>query len=632
MSKIPYKKRENSNFIFSNYDKKFGLRLDFTQIKHQNHSIPSSSKNKNNKKNISLDPNSGRIKNKYFGNNSFNLTSSSVNHSANNSVRKKKVSSNRIGISFSTSKKKRLINGNSKSFNESNISTINGKKKLNLSYSRSQTPNFQKNNNNNKLNKSLTSGTSPIISKQKKNYKIGNKSFSPFIYNNSKINKIIPSNTYFLNSSHNNNSINNNSTNHNINKGYFRPKNIFSAFKKKKIDEDKIKKYFIMNNSVNFIKKNQKNINVSPMIPKNISILYNDKETITSESLLSNHMNNLHKINQIEETKNSDHQKIQSQEISKIENYLNLTNSFQNSNNETKKNIKKIKCMHDLSKTGMSGDEKKVNQDNYFIFKNFGNSFENIYMGVCDGHGFFGHEVSGYIRENLPMDLNHMIKAKKLNLLNDDLSEVIKQTFITENNSLLRNRMIDSNLSGSTCVSVIYTPIKLIIANIGDSRCVLGKLNKNNKWDYENLSRDHKPTIPEEAERIKKKGGRIRPMKDDDGSFVGPLRVYMKDKDMPGLAMTRSFGDYFASTAGTISIPEIGEHLFQDEDKFLILASDGLFEFIDSNEVVSIVKDYYIRNDIVGCCEFLYKESCRRWIQEEEDTIDDITIIVVFFE
>ena len=627
MSKIPYKKRENSNNIFTNHDKTIGLRLDFTQIKQQNNSILSFSKNKNNKKNISPNPNSGRVKNKYFGNNSFNLTSYSVNHSANNSVRKKKVPSNRIGISsYSTSKKNKLLNGNSKSFNESNISITNGKKKLNLSYSRSQTPNIQKNNNN-KLNKSLTSGTSPIIYKKKKNNKIGNKSFSPFVYKNSNIKKIIPSNTYYLNNSHNNN------INHNINKGgYFQPKNIFSAFKKKKIDEDKIKKYFIMNNSVNNIKKNQKNINISQMIPKNISILYNDKETITSESLLSNHMNNIHKINQFEETKNSEHQKIQSQEITKMENFLNLTNSFQNQSNPQKKNIKKIKCMHDLSKTGMSGDEKKVNQDNYFIFKNFGNSFENIYMGVCDGHGLYGHEVSGYIRENLPMDLNHMIKAKKLNLLNDDLSEVIKQTFITENNSLLRNRMIDSNLSGSTCVSVIYTPKKLIIANIGDSRCVLGKLNKNNKWEYENLSRDHKPSLPEEAERIKKKGGRIRPMKDDDGTFVGPLRVYMKDKDMPGLAMTRSFGDYFASTAGTISIPEIGEHLFNEEDKFLILASDGLFEFIDSSEVVKIVKDYYVVNDIVGCCEFLYKESCRRWIQEEEDTIDDITIIVVFFE
>ena len=46
------------------------------------------------------------------------------------------------------------------------------------------------------------------------------------------------------------------------------------------------------------------------------------------------------------------------------------------------KNKKRIKCMHDLSKTGLAGDEKKVNQDNYFIFKNFNNDFENIFMGV----------------------------------------------------------------------------------------------------------------------------------------------------------------------------------------------------------------------------------------------------------
>ena len=106
----------------------------------------------------------------------------------------------------------------------------------------------------------------------------------------------------------------------------------------------------------------------------------------------------------------------------------------------------------------------------------------------------------------------------------------------------------------------------------------------------------------------------------------------MKDKDMPGLAMTRSFGDYFASTAGTICEPEVTEHYFKEEDKFIIIASDGLFEFIESEEIVNIVKDYYLKNDIVGCCEYLYKESCRRWIQEEEDTIDDITIIIVFFE
>jgi hypothetical protein len=89
---------------------------------------------------------------------------------------------------------------------------------------------------------------------------------------------------------------------------------------------------------------------------------------------------------------------------------------FNGINLKNKKKIfkgKKIKCMHDLSKTGLSGDDKKVNQDNYFIFKNFVQGFDYIFMGVCDGHGYYGHEVSGYIKENLSMDLNHMIKAQK---------------------------------------------------------------------------------------------------------------------------------------------------------------------------------------------------------------------------
>ena len=299
--------------------------------------------------------------------------------------------------------------------------------------------------------------------------------------------------------------------------------------------------------------------------------------------------------------------------------------------NEPEFKGKKIKCIHDISKTGLSGDDKKVNQDRDFIFHNFVSGFDNIFMGVCDGHGFFGHEISEYIKENLPMDLNRIIKSKKLDINKDDLSKILIETFIMENNSLLRNKQIDSDLSGSTCVSVIYTPQKLIIANLGDSRCVLGK-KVNEEWKYENLSRDHKPDIKEEADRIIKQGGRIRPMIDEDGCYVGPMRVYMKDKDMPGLAMTRSFGDYFASLAGTISIPEIKEHILTKEDRFIILASDGLFEFISSEEVGNIVKGYYEKDDIVGCCEFLYKESYRKWIQEEEDTVDDITIILVFFE
>ena len=94
----------------------------------------------------------------------------------------------------------------------------------------------------------------------------------------------------------------------------------------------------------------------------------------------------------------------------------------------------------------------------------------------------------------------------------------------------------------------------------------------------------------------------------------------MREKDMPGLAMTRSFGDYFGSIAGVIAEPEVTEYFLKEEDKFMILASDGLFEFMSSQEVVDIVKDYYDKNDIVGCCEYLYNESTRKWLKEEEDT------------
>ena len=103
---------------------------------------------------------------------------------------------------------------------------------------------------------------------------------------------------------------------------------------------------------------------------------------------------------------------------------------------------KKIKCIHDISKTGLSGDEKKVNQDRDFIFHNFVSGFENIFMGVCDGHGFFGHEISEFIKENLPMDLNRIIKSKKLDLNKDDLSKVLIETFKMENESLKRYKQI----------------------------------------------------------------------------------------------------------------------------------------------------------------------------------------------
>ena len=105
----------------------------------------------------------------------------------------------------------------------------------------------------------------------------------------------------------------------------------------------------------------------------------------------------------------------------------------------------------------------------------------------------------------------------------------------------------------------------------------------------------------------------------------------MKEDDVPGLAMTRSFGDRVAATVGVISEPEIKEWDFCENDKFMLIASDGVWEFISSEECMGIVGEFYERDDMKGCCEFLYEESKKRWLVEEE-VVDDITMILVFFE
>ena len=95
--------------------------------------------------------------------------------------------------------------------------------------------------------------------------------------------------------------------------------------------------------------------------------------------------------------------------------------------------------------------------------------------------------------------------------------------------------------------------------------------------------------------------------------------------------MSRSFGDEVGHEVGVIVNPEIEEYEFVNEDKFIVLASDGIWEFISNEEVINIVKDFYLNNDIDGALNFLYKEASKRWIVQQ-DVVDDITIILVFLD
>jgi serine/threonine protein phosphatase PrpC len=293
---------------------------------------------------------------------------------------------------------------------------------------------------------------------------------------------------------------------------------------------------------------------------------------------------------------------------------------------------KKIKDLNVFTHVGFDGEQEKANnQDNYFIKKNFAGHKDYIFMSVCDGHGLNGHHVSNFIKTILPIDMSENLKHCNILTETEKIHEIIRETFIIANDKLVENQEIDCIFSGTTCVSVIFTPEKLICPNIGDSRAVLARYNKNEKkYIAIDLTRDHKPTELDEKQRIIENDGKIQPFI-EDGEFVGPERIWIKEEDIPGLAMTRSLGDRVAATVGVISEPEIKEFYLDENDKFMIIASDGIWEFISSQECVDITSSYYEKNDIKGCCQYLYAESSKRWLKEEE-VIDDTTLILVFFE
>ncbi len=515
--------------------------------------------------------------------------------------------------------------------------------------------NYYFHNHNNSLNNYIRPQSRPSSENKMKNSRLNNNSDLNDTYKKNKINnnQNITNNiriNIFNNNSHSNEILINNPFQknsdiiHNISKqsNFNNMMNNTADFNNLDIMKNKnnsfSKEFFIninnsQNNKINNNNNNNNNNNFNNFNNQTNNIRYNSRfNNINNNSNNSNQNkpNNLRSL-----STNNPHQ---FKDIIK-ENIINNINN--NNNNRINNNYiiqKKIKNIYKFTHVGFDGEnDKEHNQDISFIEKNFTGHPDYMYMSVCDGHGVEGHEVSGYIKKILPKNLSQNLYNKNLLTTNinekNEIYNIISNTFLQCNEQLIENENINSTFSGTTCVSLIYTPSKLIVPNIGDSRAVLGKYDISNKiWRAIDLSRDHKPTEKDEAERIINNGGRIKPFTDDEtGEFIGPQRVWIKEDDVPGLAMTRSFGDRVAAIAGTISEPEIKEFELKDEDKFIIIASDGIWEFISSEECVNIIKDYYIKNDIKGCAECLYLESKKRWLKEEE-VIDDITMILVFFE
>ncbi|KAJ6435176.1 hypothetical protein OIU84_000405 [Salix udensis] len=205
------------------------------------------------------------------------------------------------------------------------------------------------------------------------------------------------------------------------------------------------------------------------------------------------------------------------------------------------------------SKEGSKG----VNQDAAVLHQGYGGE-HGAFCGVFDGHGKNGHIVSKIVRNRLPsLLLNQKNASSKTRTATDHSSqreddgsvpsesfhkwkEACISSFKVMDKEIKLQGSLDCSCSGTTAVVVLRQGDDLIIANLGDSRAVLGRISDQNGIMPVQLTTDLKPGVPGEAERIRNCNGRVLALREEPHIH----RVWLPHEDSPGLAMSRAFGDF----------------------------------------------------------------------------------------
>ena len=266
-------------------------------------------------------------------------------------------------------------------------------------------------------------------------------------------------------------------------------------------------------------------------------------------------------------------------------------------------------------KVGRTGKTHKTHSQDAYFDQSLGHC---RIVGVCDGHGPQGHFVSAFLAEQFPKVLFRKVAHKD--------TESLKSTLITtysECAALLKATNLDTTHSGSTCLAVLITDTELICANVGDCRAVVGR-NIGGIWGLYQLSWDHKPDLPTEHRRIQSYGGEVT------NPRIGPARIYHKNKPFPGLSVSRALGDDIAATAGVIAVPDVQAIRLAECDKFIVLASDGVWNVMNSMEAVTIVHTS-LSTSVTQAAENLASQAERRWLHSAR-SVDDITALVVLLQ
>ncbi|XP_010265917.1 PREDICTED: probable protein phosphatase 2C 43 [Nelumbo nucifera] len=275
------------------------------------------------------------------------------------------------------------------------------------------------------------------------------------------------------------------------------------------------------------------------------------------------------------------------------------------------------------------------------------------FVGVYDGHG--GPEASRFVREHL---FRHLMRlARENGTISED---VLRNAFSATEEGFLtlvrRTWEIKPLIAaiGSCCLVGVIWRGTLYVANLGDSRAVVGCLGRSSNIIAEQLTTDHNACMEEVRQELKS----LHP---DDSHIVVMKHGVWRIKGI--IQVSRSIGDaYLKKPEFTIdpsisrfrlseplhrpvltAEPSIYSRAIRPQDKFVIFASDGLWEHMTNQEAAEIVHNYPRAGIAKRLVKTALSEAARKRemryndLKKVEKGIrrffhDDITVVVLFLD
>lgn len=234
----------------------------------------------------------------------------------------------------------------------------------------------------------------------------------------------------------------------------------------------------------------------------------------------------------------------------------------------------------------------------------------SAFYAVFDGHG--GPEAASYIKSNAmrlffeDCDLPQMADMDDAFL--SELENSHRKAFLVADLALAAESSVRSSC-GTTALTALLLGRHLLVANAGDCRAVLCR-----KGVAVDMSQDHRPSYLPERRRVEGMGGRI-----DNDYLNGNLSV------------TRALGDWdmklpLGSPSPLIAEPDVQQVMLTEDDEFLIIGCDGIWDVMSSQYAVSLVRRGLRRHDDPQqCSRELVREALRL------NTSDNLTVIVICF-